>query len=320
VADKLLKSKLVNGRYQNLIPNEARSFSEFLKIRFFGKWARWPKWVATEYGPKPATRVAADKLAVTVINHATVLIQSNGLNILTDPIFSDRTGPFNVIGIKRVRKPGIRFSELPPIDVVLISHDHYDHLDVATIKKLARNNSLQIYTGLGSGKVIRKLAPVHELDWWQGMDYNQNLKLTFLPARHFSGRGLAIYDKDKSLWGAFLIELGKYKIYFAGDSGYCEHYKQNYAKFGAVDVALIPIGAYEPRSFMRDVHLNPKDAVQAHIDLHAKQSIGIHYATFQLTAEPISEPVTSLATEAKKAGLRETDFLALEFGQPHEIT
>jgi L-ascorbate metabolism protein UlaG (beta-lactamase superfamily) len=263
--------------------------------------------------PKPLERVIGAESRVTVINHATVLIQSAGYNILTDPIFSKRCSPFSFIGPKRVRAPAIAFEDLPKIDVVLISHDHYDHLDLPTLKRLIARDNPQILVGLRVGQYIKSLR-FRELDWWESAAPAPDLKVTFVPVQHFSGRGL--FDRFKTLWGGFVIEVGKKKIYFGGDSGYANHYVQTFEKFGPMDIAMLPIGAYRPRDFMRYVHVDPAEAVKAHQDLHAQKSVAIHYGTFQLSAEPLNEPQMLLRQAVENAGLDSGAFVAPAFGTP----
>ncbi len=290
-----------------------KSLWDYFKVRIKTEYAKWPEWVESPYGAKPAAKVLENELRVTLINHSTLLIQTCGLNILTDPIYSERASPFSFIGPKRVRNPGIRFDDLPKIDIVIISHDHYDHLDLPTIKRLAVRDNPKIFLGLGVGKHLDSVNNVRELDWWEKVDVAPHLSLTFVPVQHFSGRTL--FDRYSTLWGGFVLETGHRKIYFGGDSGYAEHYKKTFERFGPMDLSLLPIGGYAPRSFMGFAHLDPKQAVQAHLDLHSRKSIGIHYGTFQLTAESIDEPAELLAKERKIAGLRADEFITAAHGE-----
>lgn len=303
----------VNGKFKNQQPQKAKSLFAFLKMTREHPFAKWPMWVESEYGAKPPERVDDCSAHITVINHSSVLIQTAGYNILTDPVYSERVSPFTFAGPKRVRNPGLRFEDLPPIDVTVISHDHYDHLDVVTVQKLIERDNPLIYVGLGVAKHIKNRERVTELDWWESSSVKDNFSVSFVPTQHFSGRWL--FDGDSTLWGGFVLDVGERKIYFGGDTGYADHFKQTYEQFGAMDIALIPIGAYAPRSFMGPVHMDPKQAVQAHIDLHAKRSIGVYYATFQMTSEPMEEPEQLLVVERAKAGLAEDAFVALPFGQ-----
>ncbi len=286
---------------------------DVLKMRFGSEWAKWPDWVGSPAAPKPLERVTGSQSRVTVINHATILIQSDGYNILTDPIFSERCSPVSFMGPKRARAPAIAFEELPKIDVVLISHDHYDHLDLPTLERLIARDNPQILVGLRVGQYINS-SHVRELDWWEVARIAPGLQVTFVPTQHFSGRGL--FDRFTTLWGAFVVEVASKKIYFGGDSGYAAHYTQTFERFGPMDIALLPIGAYRPRDFMRYAHVDPAEAVKAHQDLHAKKSVAMHYGTFQLSAEPLNEPEMFLREAIQAAGLNSGAFVAPDFGTP----
>lgn len=301
-----------NGMFQNIEPTEAKSLWRFFKMRIGTKYAKWPKWIETKYKEKPQDKIDNDEIYVRVINHASVLIQGAGYNIITDPIYSERCSPVSFAGPKRVRNPSIKFEDLPKIDVIAISHDHYDHLDLPTIKMLVKRDNPKIFVGLGVASRFTNKENIYELDWHDKFEISKDFALHFLPVQHFSGRGL--FDRNSTLWGGFMFELGGRKIYFGGDSGYGNHYKQTYEKFGEIDLALLPIGAYAPKSFMGPVHMDPEDAVKAHLDLKAKRSIGIHYGTFQLTAEGIDEPIMRLEKELEKEGIVKEDFVTPEFG------
>lgn len=287
---------------------------DFLKMRINTDYADWPEWVESPYGPAPLPRVTGGELRMTLIGHATVLIQAEGYNILTDPVYSQRVGPFSLLGPSRVRNPGIRFEELPRIDLVLISHDHYDHLDLPTLERVIERDNPRIFLGLGVGERLGSMQNVRELDWWERVEVSEGFSLTFVPVRHFSGRTLT--DRNTTLWGGFVMEIGGRKIYFGGDSAYGEHYRETFERFGPMDLALLPIGAYSPRSFMGFAHIDPAEAVQAHLELHARKSVGMHYGTFQQTAEKIDEPVELLIRERAKAKLTAEDFVIVEFGEP----
>lgn len=303
----------IDGRFTNGIETD-KTWWDFIKMRISTEYAEWPEWIDSPYGPVPTEKVRGNEIRVTHINHSTVLIQTGGFNILTDPIYSDRASPFPFMGPKRVLNPGIRFDDLPKINVVIISHDHYDHLDLPTIERLVARDNPKILLGLGVGERLDSMNNVKELDWWEKVEIAKDFSLTFVPVQHFSGR--TPFDRFSTLWGGFVIEIGKRKIYFGGDSGYANHYKKTFEKFGPLDLSLLPIGGYEPQSFMGFAHLNPKEAVQAHLDLRSRKSIGIHYGTFQLTAESIDEPINLLAKERDLAGLKEGAFITLEHGQP----
>lgn len=259
-------------------------------------------------------------IRVTYINHSTVLLQVDGLNILTDPVYSDRASPVSFAGPRRVRAPGIALAELPPIDVILISHNHYDHLDTETMQGILRQQQTPpvVIAGLGNGALIRGLgfSDVRELDWNTGADID-DVGIHFVECQHRSGRGL--FDQMASLWGSFVLETSAGRIYFAGDSGYSPHFKEQGAEWGPFTLALLPIGAYEPRWFMADIHLNPEEAVKAHQELRSKQSLAIHYGIFQLTYEGIDEPLEDLRAALDQQGLDHAAFWTLEPGQYRTI-
>ena len=301
-----------DGKFSNGIEPD-KSWWDLIVSKVKDDWSAWPDWVESPYGSIPPKKVHGSDIRVTPINHSTVLIQTGGYNILTDPIYSESCSPIPFT-LKRVRNPGIRFEELPKIDVVIISHDHYDHLDLPTINRIVARDHPKIYLGLGVGERLESMTNVKELDWWEGTVVGKNFSLFFVPVQHFSGR--TPFDQYSTLWGGFVLEINGRKIYFGGDSGYASHYKDTFDKFGPMDVSLLPIGGYAPRHFMAFPHLDPKQAVQAHQDLRSRKSIGIHFGTFRLTAERIDEPIELLAKETKMAGLKEEDFIAAEFGDP----
>lgn len=317
--DQREKSAHFNGKsFQNPNPNNKTLFS-FLKMRLETPYSDWPQWRESQYRQAASERVKGNELHIMHINHSTVLIQLGGINILTDPIFSERCSPLSWIGPKRVRNPGIRFKDLPPIDYVLISHDHYDHLDIPTIKKLVQRDDPHIFVGLGVGKIFPQSSRVTEMDWWEdytldkSVEEHSKTKLTFVPVQHFSGRGL--FDRNSTLWGGFVIEHRDKNIYFGGDTGYGYHFKDTYQKFGDMFLAILPIGAYAPRDFMSYAHIDPYEAIQAHKDLRAKVSLGVHYGTFQLTAEEVDAPIQELKKAMNQNGLDEKEFITPLFGE-----
>jgi L-ascorbate metabolism protein UlaG (beta-lactamase superfamily) len=251
---------------------------------------------------------------VTFVGHATFLIQAEAGNILTDPMFSERAGPWNLLGPRRVRPPAIAFDALPPISIVLLSHNHYDHCDVRVLRLLAQRFDPRVITPLGNARLVRStgLRRVEELDWWQPAATTP-LPITLTPAHHFSARGP--FDRNRALWGGFVVAAGTQRLYFAGDTAYGPFFADVRRRLGPIDLALLPIGAYEPRWFMKAVHMNPDEAVQAHLDLQAAASIGMHFGTFQLTTEGIDEPVHALnrAREAHVVG--DSQFRTVGFGE-----
>ncbi|SOC16251.1 L-ascorbate metabolism protein UlaG (beta-lactamase superfamily) [Rhodobacter sp. JA431] len=255
----------------------------------------WPDKVANTATPRLDHDLGVNGMAVTFVNHATFLIQLPGLTILTDPVWSDRVSPVSWFGPKRVRAPGIDFDALPEVDVVLISHNHYDHLDLPTLRKLNARFSPQFYVPLGNRTLLHEagIMAVTELDWWQDVVAASGVRIVLTPAQHSSGRGLR--DRDRSLWGSYYITRGSRSLFFGGDSGYSSQFTEIRETLGAPEVALLGMGAYEPRWFMKPLHMNPVEALMAHRDLRAGYSIGMHFGTFQLASEEFQEPVEDLA-------------------------
>lgn len=264
-----------------------QSEGSFLKWMLTRTRGPWRKWVDATPGPKPPERV--DDLRVTFINHATTLIQIDGVNILTDPIWSDRCAPVSWAGPKRHRPPGIRFEDLPPIDLVLVSHNHYDHLDVPTLRRLQSRFGTKIVTPLANRKLMERygLTNITELDWWQ-----RDGNVTVVPAQHFSAR--ATTDRDRCLWGGFVVHGRNGNVYFAGDTGWGKHFEQIGESLAPIRLALLPIGAYLPRWFMQPAHIDPRQAVEAHLALKAATSVAIHFGTFALGDDGEKEPVWDL--------------------------
>lgn len=286
-----------------------------LRWWWYRNQAKWPLHVENKPHPKITTTIPSDKVKITFINHATVLIQTNQFNLLADPIWSERASPFSWIGPKRVRDPGIPFHELPPIDVVLISHNHYDHLDISTLQKLQAHFHPIFLVPLGNKNLLIKngMTRVIEMDWWQQHKFKNDITITFLPTLHWSARWLN--DRYNTLWGSYGIDIGKIKIYFAGDTAYSDNFKIIQQRWGKPDLALLPIGGYLPEWVMQQSHLNPYEAVKAHLDLGAKQSIAIHYGTFQLSDEAFDQPNIDLKKALKLNSLSDKQFLLLPEGE-----
>lgn len=265
------------------------------------------------------------KPAITWVGHATMLVQTNGLNVLTDPIFSERASPVQSLGPKRAQPPGLNIEQLPPIDVVLISHNHYDHLD--KYSALALSNRAQAATlfivplGVKAWFEALGINNVKELDWWDSVNV-KGVEFYFTPVQHWSARGLG--DRSQTLWGGWAIFGTQTHWYFSGDTGYSQDFvdtqkyfadRQTPAKGGGFDIALIAVGAYEPRWFMKDQHINPAEAVQIHQDLKAKRSIGVHWGTFELTDEPLDQPPQDLALALRERGLAPDVFTVMAIGE-----
>ena len=228
------------------------------------------------------------------IGHSTFLIKKNGVTILTDPIFSNRASPLRNIGPKRLIPPAIPLDELPSIDIVTVSHNHYDHLDIRSLKKLSKNNPKAIFlVPAGDEKLLKrkKIKNVYDFDWWKSIEH-KGFEITFTPVQHWSKRSL--FDRNKSLWGGWFFKHKDYSFYHAGDTGYSKDFIDTKIKLGSPKYAFIPIGAYDPEWFMAESHVNPEDAVQIMLDLEAEKSYGMHWATFVLTDEDTIEPKVRL--------------------------
>jgi N-acyl-phosphatidylethanolamine-hydrolysing phospholipase D len=244
-----------------------------------------------------------DAPTVTWIGHSTLLVQLHGMNVLTDPQWSDRAGPVSFAGPRRLTPPGVRFEDLPPIHLVLISHDHYDHLDVATVRRLWSVHRPRFIVPLGLGAWLAALGieDVHELDWWQSRT-ERGLTLTCLPAQHFSGRSLS--RQNRTLWAGWAISSPDRRLYFAGDTGYdAATFKAIGARLGPFDLAAVPIGAYVPPDIMHAVHTTPEEALQVVADVRAAHAVAIHWGTFDLAEEPPDEPPLRFMAEARRLGL-----------------
>ncbi len=245
---------------------------------------------------QPVTSYAEQEgdMVVTWVGHATVLLQIDGKNILTDPVWDEHCSPIPVDMFRRRMAPGIPMDKLPPIDYVVLSHNHYDHMSIPTLKELKKRFNPKIYCPLGCKEylVYYDLEPTEELDWWQTVNLTEKETLTFAPARHTSGRGFL--DKDSSLWGSYVFDGRAGPVYFAGDTGYTDTFEELKKRFGGFRLALLPIGAYQPREMMKEMHMNPADAVKAHRKLGSKTSVGIHHSTFPLGTDDQGEPLKDL--------------------------
>jgi L-ascorbate metabolism protein UlaG (beta-lactamase superfamily) len=275
----------------------------------------WKENVSADYGVRPLTH-EKDHVRITFINHSTFLIQVDGVNILTDPIYSKRASPFTWAGPKRMRLPGIKFEDLPRIHVVLLSHNHYDHLNIQTVRTIFGGHHPQFITPLGVKAFLEeeKIKGATDLDWWQSVELKNSIVVQAVPAQHFSGRGLL--DRDASLWCGYMLRTSKGTIYFAGDSGYNEHiFKEIGEKTGPIRISILPIGAYKPYWFMSAVHTSPEDAVKAHIDVKSQNSIASHFGTFPLADEGLDEPKRDLGAALGKYNINERDFVTLKEGE-----
>lgn len=290
-------------------------FRDGLKMLATYRPQKWPVDQPAPHHPQIAADVPDGQAVVTFVNHSTVLLQLRGLNVLTDPVWAERASPVSWIGPRRKRAPGVALGELPHIDVVLVSHNHYDHLDIKTLATIAARHAPRILVPLGNRAFLerRGIANVVELDWWDGVTVAPGSTITFAPSQHFAARGL--FDRNRTLWGSFFVEHDGAKVYFAGDSAYASVYREIRERLGAPDLAFLPIGAYEPRWFMKAVHMNPEEAVQAHLDLQAKQSMAIHFGTFQLTEETPQQALAAFHQALETLRVPPRAFVVLREGQ-----
>jgi L-ascorbate metabolism protein UlaG (beta-lactamase superfamily) len=289
------------------------SFWDVVKWKWTSDDVKWEKNVPNKNYPSMVL-APEGKAVLTFINHSTFLIQLQGMNILTDPIFAERVSPYKFIGPKRVRPPGVALERLPKIDLVLISHNHYDHLDIESLKIIDGKYHPLFLVPLGDEKLLKEegIQNVLAMDWWQ--EYKlRDTTIVFTPAQHWSARGL--FDKSESLWGGYFISHPLIKLFHAGDTGHASHFKKIAEKLGNPDVAMIPIGAYEPRWFMKGHHLNPEEAIFAHKDLGSKFSIGMHFGTFPLTDEGREQPVQELEIALSKHEMDPDYFMVLDHGE-----
>lgn len=301
-----------------------RALGEVLRWQFGGgrKRAKWPDWVPSPHADTPPERVDGDKVRLSFVGHASWLIQTGGLNLLVDPVWSLRVSPVAWAGPKRHNDPGIVFEKLPKIDVVLVSHGHYDHLDIATLSRLAKNFAPRVITPLGNDVTMRSADPTikaEAFDWHDRVELGGGIAVTLVPTRHWTARGM--FDRNKALWASFVLETPAGKIYIVCDSGYGDggHFRRVAEKHGPLRLAILPIGAYEPRWFMRDQHMNPEDAVKALADCGAQEALGHHHGTFQLTDEAIDAPAQALVEALDAAKIPQERFVAMKPGQVVEI-
>jgi L-ascorbate metabolism protein UlaG (beta-lactamase superfamily) len=259
--------------------------------------------------------VSPGHAAITFIGHSTFLIRTAAAVVLTDPVFTECAGPYGRFGPRRVQPPGLALSSLPKVDVVLVSHNHYDHLQPSSLLQLQSHFAPAFVTTLGLGVYLQKigLRRVVELDWWGKTCMDPDVDLTCTPAQHFSARGMR--DRNRTLWGGFAFRSGGLVIYFTGDSGYCPHFEEIRRRLGPIDIALLPIGAYKPRWFMKPMHMNPDEAILAHLDLQARTSIAMHFGTFKLTDESIDDPIKRLTAARNVLNVASEDFRVPSVGE-----
>ncbi len=298
---------------------KAKGLKEFFKWISTGE--KRPKWEyvdASGISQQIEAFNEQGKARLYYVNHSSFLIQVNGLNILTDPVWSEYASPLQWIGPKRMRPPGIHMEALPSIDLILISHNHYDHLDLSTLKKMASEFGPKIVCPLGVDLFLRKegLSNLHVVDWWESVTLS-GLEITATPSQHFSARGM--FDRDRTLWCGFLVQTEQLKIYYVGDTGYGNLFKQIGERLGPFDLSIIPIGAYHPRWFMSPIHCDPAQAIQIHHDVRSKQSIACHYGTFPLALDGQNGPVEELQGLPEYREISD-QFIVLSEGESLEVS
>jgi L-ascorbate metabolism protein UlaG (beta-lactamase superfamily) len=302
--------------------SQARGLGAVLRWQLDRQRARWPSHVPNPPFPPPGDAVAAGQVSLTFIGHSTFLIRLPGpggvTSILTDPIFSERCFPVQWMGPRRVRAPGLALEALPPIDAILVSHNHYDHMDLPSLRALHRRFRPRLLTTLGNAGPLRDagVPGAVELDWWDAAAAGP-VQVTATPARHFAARGPR--DRNRTLWAGFMLDTAEGRLLFAGDSGAGPHWTAIRDRLGPPGVALLPIGAYLPREIMQPVHMDPAEAVQARADLGARQAVGMHFGTFQLTDEAINAPLHALRQASARAGLPPQAFDVLGFGETRTL-
>jgi L-ascorbate metabolism protein UlaG (beta-lactamase superfamily) len=308
--------------FQNPDPAyKPKGLLQLLRWKLFTKRTPWPDQVKLIKEDSPPDRVPdLHRMRVSFIGHVTFLIQTNNMNILTDPVWADRASPFSFIGPKRVIDPGIKLENLPKIDVMLISHNHYDHMDLATIKYLWQRDKPTIITPLQNDVIIKNYIQdsklnITTLNWQENIKLANHITINLEPAQHWSARGL--FDRNRALWGNFIIETTAGNICFIADSGYNQSlYKQLGEKY-EIFLSLIPIGSFEPRWFMGDIHMNPLEAVLTHQDLQAKYSIANHFQTFKLASDGYLQARQELVLALQQYGISSDEFITPQHGRAY---
>jgi L-ascorbate metabolism protein UlaG (beta-lactamase superfamily) len=309
-------------RFFDLNGAPPRGLADLVRWRMSRGASHWPAWSPSPHADRPPPRIAGTSWRISFVGHATLLIQTAGLNLLIDPVWSERVSPLSFAGPKRVNDPGIAFEALPPIDAVLVSHCHYDHLDLPTLSRLAAVHAPRVIAPLGNDTIMRrhdKAIAAEAHDWGDRVVLPGGAAVTFVPVQHWSARGLT--DRNKALWAAFVIETPAGRIFHVPDSGYGGglYFRRAREQYGPFRLAVLPIGAYEPRWFMRDQHLAPAEAVQAFLDCAADLALAHHFGTFQLTDEAIDAPTRALAEALAAAGIAPERFRALQPGQVWQL-
>jgi L-ascorbate metabolism protein UlaG (beta-lactamase superfamily) len=309
-----------NGKeFLNPGNRKAKGMMEALRWMVTRERGAWTAITDAKKNVKPAERITQG-IRLTFINHSTFLIQFNGLNILTDPIWSKRTSPVEWAGPKRMRPPGLSLEDLPKIDVLLLSHNHWDHLDINTVVKIYQQHHPKIVTPLGVKAFLerRGIEQITDLDWWKELKIADSVGIRSVPAQHFSGRGM--FDRDATLWCGYVIVRPEGNIYFVGDTGYNpETFKEIGERCSPIELALVPIGAFKPASFMGPIHCSPAEAVMIHQESKAKQSVATHFGTFGLADDGQTEPIIELEKALSASGINPAEFIVMTEGIPADF-
>jgi L-ascorbate metabolism protein UlaG (beta-lactamase superfamily) len=318
------KSDHFDGRRFFNPDEQRRPATRSSPARFFNRWAtgegraKWPERVDVR-PTRPPARVQGNEMLVTWIGHASVLVQTRGLNILTDPLWSERASPFSFIGPKRVRAPGVRLEDLPEIDLVMVSHNHYDHMDLPTLKRLWARDRPLIVTSLGNDTILRgKGIEAVALDWGGTRSLGKEAAVTVERVHHWGSRWGT--DRNRALWSGFTVRLPGGNLFFAGDTGFGDgSWANEAARHGPYRLAIIPVGAYLPRDVMRGNHMDPEEAVEVFRRLGARQALGVHWGTFQLTFEGMDDPPRRLRAALARRGIAAERFVTTEVGQSFRV-
>jgi N-acyl-phosphatidylethanolamine-hydrolysing phospholipase D len=314
--------RVENGRFRNLHPHPVHGWRELLRWQLgFGPPERAivDRTIVPRYQPDVAAvnlgrigRPPKDGLQITWIGHATFLVQVAGCNILTDPVFGRCCGPFPSWRLRRRAPLPVRLDQLPPIHAVLLSHNHYDHLEWRTARRLGREPTWFVPLGNRAWFEARGLDNLVEMDWWHEADLGP-LSVVCVPAQHFSAR--SPFDRNLTLWCGWVLRTPLGHVYFAGDSGYNPSFGDIGAHLGPMRLALLPIGAYQPRWFMAPMHLSPEEAVRAHLDVRSAFSVAMHWGTFALADEPLAEPPIALRQALARRHIPATQFTTMRIGE-----
>ena len=303
------------SKFRNPANIKAKGAVEVFKWMMSRERVPWKEITTENYGKRPLDHFK-DGVRITFVNHSTFLVQVDGLNILFDPVWSKRASPFRWIGPKRMKPPGIKFEDLPRIHYVILTHNHYDHLDIRTMRMVFGAHHPKVVAPLGIKAFLdsQYISGTIEMDWWQESALNEKVNIQAVPAQHFSGRGL--FDRDATLWCGYVMKTSRGNIYFAGDTGYnVQTFKDIGLRCGPIKISMLPIGAYKPAWFMSPIHTSPEESVKIHLDVQTTTSIAMHFGTFPLADDGQDDPVTDLHLALAKYKIPLEDFLTLKEGE-----